>query len=993
MIGIKVKTLLLFLFAASLLAGQNSHPHFRNYSTNDGLPSSEVYTAFEDSKGYIWFGTDNGVSRFNGYEFENFGVKEGLMDNVVFHIREDKAGRVWMNTLSGKLFYYWDDFIHPFTYNHLIEQYKGDFLVSSGFFIEENGDIYTALYGLGILKIDTAGNGVLLNEQLNTAAFMVDFGEELLSVLISKPNLSKAFLQERNAASQIAISCLKDSVYHSFQLPKSTIYRSNFKAIKHEEHYIIVLGERLSIIDDQFNLKKALPFSEVISDFSSFPSGVLWIGLQKGGGVKRFASLDALLKNQFHRYLPGNAITNLIQDRTGGLWMPSLESGIYHCPSRNFEIFDEQIGLNSSVVTALTPKSEDSFIMGLRNGEIYEYIAAEKNIVPSNTGSIADELHDLLYDPQTGYLWNGGTWLNYWNGKKWVSVKDTFEVNMKSTATKNLFLASPGQDQLLWGCHYKGFNAIDPISGKTVYSSRPDIPFTRTLCFLIDVEGKKWVGTVSGLFEFKNHQLHPPALNHPFFKTRIEALQILSNGAKVLGSKGEGIAIWSDNESPYIISEKNGLLSNMVEHILIDSLDQIWVSTVSGLNKVSLTPEMTIDKVEQITIAHGLPSNEINDILAFKGRIWLATPEGLVSIPQQLQSNQVTHSPVLKEALVNNQKTNPATIDHYPYQSNNWQFSFFSPNYKFPGKIPYRYRIQPGEDWTVTTNNVINFAKLAPGVYQFEIQAQNEDGFWSESLLLPFTINTPFWMSLWFAVLLVSSLIAWIIIVFQRRVNRIQHEAKIQQEINALKRAALQAQMNPHFIFNCLNSIQQFIALDDKKNALHYLSRFAQLIRSTLNASLKTKIPLEEEIEMLKNYLELEKTRFVNRFDFHISVDEAIETFELEIPPLLIQPYVENAIIHGLANVDRKGKLDIDYRMKEGLLMVTITDNGVGIFHSQQQKKDKADLRTSLGMGITKKRLNLIQAKGASDREVQIIERKNPAGKVIGTTIKLHIGL
>lgn len=993
MIGIKVKTLLLFLFFTGLLAGQNSHPHFRNYSTNDGLPSSEVYTAFEDSKGYIWFGTDNGLSRFNGYEFENFGVKEGLMDNVVFHIREDEEGRVWMNTLSGKLYYYWDDFIYPFTYNHLIEQYKGDFLVSSGFFIEENGDIYTALYGLGILKIDTKGNSTLLNEQLNTAAFMIDFGEEVLSVLISKANLSKSFLQKRSAASQIAISCLKDSVYHSFQLPKSTIYRSNFKAIKHDEHYIIVLGERLSIIDDQFKLKKKLPFPEVISDFSSFPSGVLWIGLQKGGGVKRFASLDALLNNQFQRYLPGNAITNLVQDRTGGLWMPSLESGIYHCPSRNFEVFDEQIGLKNSVVRALTPKNEHSFIIGLRSGEIYEYIAAEKNIEPSNTGSIADELHDLLYDPQTGYLWNGGTWLNYWNGEKWVSVKDTFEVNMKSTATKNLFLAAQGQDQFLWGCHYKGFNAVDPTSGKTIYSSRPSIPFTRTLCFLVDSEGKKWVGTVSGLFEFKDNQLHPPVLNHPFFKTRIEALQTLSNGAKVLGSKGEGVAIWTNKDSLYIISEDNGLLSNMVEHILIDSLDQIWVSTTSGLNKVSLTPEITIDKVEQITIAHGLPSNEINDILAFKDRIWLATPKGLVSIPQQLQSNQATYSPVLKEARVNNQKTNPATIDKSPYQSNNWQFSFFSPNYKFPGKIPYRYRIQASEDWTMTTNNVINFAKLAPGAYQFEIQAQNEDGFWSTSLIIPFTINAPFWVSPWFYALLLIILFGGIIFFFQGRVNRIRKEATIQQEINALKRAALQAQMNPHFIFNCLNSIQQFIALDDKKNALHYLSRFAQLIRSTLNASLKTKIPLEEEIEMLKNYLELEKTRFANRFDFHISVDKTIETFELEIPPLLIQPYVENAILHGLVHIDRQGKLDIDYRMKEDLLLVTITDNGVGIFHSQQQKEGKKDLKTSLGMGITKKRLHLSQAKGASDREVQIIERKSPEGKILGTTIKLHIGL
>lgn len=990
MIGIKVQTLLLFIFFTSLLVGQNSHPHFRNYSTNDGLPSSEVYTAFEDSQGYIWFGTDNGVSRFNGYEFENFGVKEGLLDNVVFHIREDKGGKVWMNTMSGKLYYYWDGVIYPYQYNYILAENKDKIITPTSFHFTEQNELFIGLRGWGILKIDATGDYSLLNEGIDANMFFTEVDGQIIYASISAKLLSDKFRAERLRTQENIYCLIKKGTHLLLNNPIKKGITNNFRAFKYGTNFGLMNREKLTLVDTNLQVIESLPIPLPVAAIIPDKTGEIWVGLIKGNGIQRYQDLKSLQKNQFEAYLSGVSISWVMQDRSGGYWLTSLENGLYYCPALDFQVYDESSGLSGSHITVITPKTDTSFFIGLRNGAIYEYDLILDRILEVKKLDKQDEIHDLLYITKTQTLWKAGTTMDYLKDGKWFSIFNKQNKLNIPLSAKNL--AVDRDDKYVWGCYHAGFYIINSQLGQLKYSSNETIPARRTLATFEDKNGRNLIGNVDGLFEFKNQQLLPIQPVHPIFKFRIEAITELSKGEIVLGTKGGGVAIWS-TEKIVIIDEEKGLSTNMIENLYVDASDNIWVSTLAGLNKITVSDQLTVSSVSQFTLTHGLPSNEINGVLAIGDHTWVATKLGLIRIPLKENTNEATYKPVLQKALVNNQKTNPTIIDRYPYQSNNWQFNFFSPNYKFPGKIPYRYRIQTGETWTMTTNNVINFAKLSPGEYQFEVQAQNEDGFWSDSLLIPFTINTPFWMSLWFIALSISILVGGIILFFQRRVNRVQQEAKVQQEINTLKRAALQAQMNPHFIFNCLNSIQQFIAVDDKKNALHYLSRFAQLIRSTLNASLATTIPLEDEIEMLRNYLELEKARFGNKFNFHISVDDALETFEVEIPPLLIQPYVENAIIHGLANLEQPGKLDINYSLKENRLLVTITDNGVGIFHSQELKKGKKNLKKSLGMGITRKRLNLIQPNGARDSEVQIIERQSQEGKILGTTIKLEISI
>ncbi len=221
-------------------------------------------------------------------------------------------------------------------------------------------------------------------------------------------------------------------------------------------------------------------------------------------------------------------------------------------------------------------------------------------------------------------------------------------------------------------------------------------------------------------------------------------------------------------------------------------------------------------------------------------------------------------------------------------------------------------------------------------------------------------------------------------IIHRYRIQQIRKETQTTLQLSELERSALQSQMNPHFIFNSLNSLQSFINNNETENSNIFLSHFSRVMRGTLNASKEPEVFLSAEIELLKSYLELEKMRFENRFNYHISIAENINIDEIKIPSMITQPFVENAIIHGLSKNASNGMIAIDYRLKKKYLEISIIDNGQGIYHTQ---KNKNKLHKSIGISNILKRLKLINP----GNELQMIELKKENGKVSGTKITLSI--
>ncbi len=226
---------------------------------------------------------------------------------------------------------------------------------------------------------------------------------------------------------------------------------------------------------------------------------------------------------------------------------------------------------------------------------------------------------------------------------------------------------------------------------------------------------------------------------------------------------------------------------------------------------------------------------------------------------------------------------------------------------------------------------------------------------------------------------------------YKEKKSRHDMDYQTLHKIRELEQAALCSQMNPHFLFNVLNSIQSFIMRGDKISSVQYLSTFSRLVRLNLHYSSVPKITLEQELEMLSQYLELEKLRFNGKFDYEFKLEASLEPNCVFLPPMLIQPFIENAILHGLRPVSRKGHITVNLEPKNNCLLVTITDNGIGIDTSKRLKEKTIHYHKSMAMKITKKRLQLLSGTAGVNQKLSVKELVDDNGEVMGTEVRLLV--
>ncbi|MBK8924022.1 MAG: histidine kinase [Saprospirales bacterium] len=319
-----------------------------------------------------------------------------------------------------------------------------------------------------------------------------------------------------------------------------------------------------------------------------------------------------------------------------------------------------------------------------------------------------------------------------------------------------------------------------------------------------------------------------------------------------------------------------------------------------------------------------------------------------------------------------------------PHDSANVALEFVCLHFRSNSQIPFAFRLRNSADeapWTYTTDRRVNFPNLSPGDYRFEVKAQTESGVWSPVTALDITIRPPWWATWWAraGAALLLALLAYA--AYRYRIRQINQENRLREEMQRLERAALQAQMNPHFIFNCLNSIQHFILENESDAAVLYLAKFARLVRGTLDASVAGAVSLEDEVKMLGNYLALEQLRFKKVFDYRITVAETLDAANTELPPLIIQPFVENAVLHGMKNLEKDGRIGVTFRREAGFLCIEVQDNGLGMHAAGAQKR-------SLGRSITQRRLELLQQQ--NERGAISVQYLSPEDGV-GTLVSIRL--
>ena len=389
-----------------------------------------------------------------------------------------------------------------------------------------------------------------------------------------------------------------------------------------------------------------------------------------------------------------------------------------------------------------------------------------------------------------------------------------------------------------------------------------------------------------------------------------------------------------------------------------------------------------------------LPSGEM--ILGGRNEITIANPA-------ELKRNTEIPVPYISEIQVLNQPY-PDFENGKPlklkYKNNFFSIAFSSIAYTMPADVKFRFRLKEFDNWSEpTTRRFASYTNVPGGDYVFQLQAANNEGVWNEKIFeLPVHINTPFWQTWWFRIIGILIIVFGTYSLYRFRVKQERKKQRLksdyEKKLANVEMSALLAQMNPHFLFNSLNSIDSYIIRNESKKASEYLNNFARLMRLILQNSRSNYISLKDELEALDLYLQMESLRFKNKFSYSISVDESIDSTATVIPPMLIQPYVENAIWHGLMHKSNgeEGKVEIQLTKNDDNLLCIVNDNGIGRRKAAELKAQKHNNhKRSMGMQITQDRIEIINKLYNINASVHIWDVENEQGEAKGTKVELII--
>jgi hypothetical protein len=503
-----------------------------------------------------------------------------------------------------------------------------------------------------------------------------------------------------------------------------------------------------------------------------------------------------------------------------------------------------------------------------------------------------------------------------------------------------------------------------------------------------------YIGTVNGLYIVtKDKRTRYMGDVFPSLRQRISYFCKSSDGHLWVATYGAGIIRMKNDQVINQITTQNGISSNICRTVFVNN-DFLWVGTDKGLNKINISQFPY--PVTTYTITDGLPTDIINAIYAEGNTIFVGSPAGLTLFDETKVANYSKCNLRILDISVANKSQPLQDSYRLRYRENSLKIAYAGISFKSGGSTWYRYRLKGLTNaWDSTSQTVLEYPSLPSGSYELELIAINKKGIVSNSVKISFIVETPFWQTLPFQVLIVAVaiLLTWILVAWRFSILRKEEQEKtsVQQKLNELEQLALRAQMNPHFIFNCLNSIQNFIITSNHEVSNWYLTEFAQLIRQTLDNSDKGTISLTNEIKYLRRYLELEMMRFGHSFSYNIDIEPDIDCDLVSIPTMLLQPYIENSIRHGIRNKeDGGGHIDIKFQKSIDGFICIIQDNGIGRKKASEYKSHMHVEYQSKGMSLTAERINILNRQLIDPISIEINDLTDAQDQGLGTRIILH---
>lgn len=964
--------------------------NFINYSIKHKLAATQTSSICQDEQGYLWIGTLAGVNRFDGITFKNFSVEDGLTSNRTDVVFADSKGQIWSGSKGG-ICRFSSDTIEQFL---LPPPLSNEFVIT----IAEapNGDLWVGTADAGAARFDGKGFEV--------------FGME--NGLIQDG--VRSILAEEDGTIWFGvvggISTYKDGKMTTNAIPELTEF--NIASIIRDQKGALWIGTANSGIYkyldgelEHFGMAEGLASHRIECLFED-SDGQIWIGRFRG--LSKFDG-SSFINFGVDQGLPAVIIKSIFQDNEGNIWLASNPAGIFKFGGETIVSYSTSTGLASKYAMSIledndgnicfshydegiTILQEDTTLYfttdnGLLSNTVWSSLQAKDNALWFGTslgvsvmkdGQLApfDALNDQLPDTRITSIYEdnqGDIWLGHRRGaSKWDGVILVNHFDSAGFGGSRVRDIVKFQGAYWFACENGVVRHKDDAS--QLFTVGDGLSNDNVMCIMPDHEGFLWIGTENGLNYYDGKQFTAHKLATHFS-------------------------------------------SNHINFLITDSKNRLWIGTNYGIFRLDLEQFYATGNTQfkLFTDLDGIRSLETNLNAAYRDHrdnIWMGTSEGVVKFDPRKEKEitagiepfiNITEIQLFLEPTDWSQYTDSIRPNGLPndpnlkYNKNYLTFYYSGISHTNPEKVLYQFYLEGFEEtWKpITSAKFATYSNLPYGNYTFKVRASNKDGLWNSTpATYSFEIKAPFWVKWWFFLLCLGFLAGIAYLIYRSRMRNIAQKREKEQLINRSKMLSLEQQtlnssMNRHFIFNALNSIQYYINRQDRLAANKYLSSFARLVRKNLDSSQTNVVSLAEELDRLELYLTLEHMRFSNKFSYEIIIDPAIDTESVLIPAMLLQPFVENSIWHGILPMEEGGKITLDIARKGDQLCFTIDDNGIGIETSLQRKGQHQD-HISQGMAITSGRLRLLKEMTNETLYVKgPYELKNSDNEAAGTRVEI----
>jgi ligand-binding sensor domain-containing protein/two-component sensor histidine kinase len=1030
---------LLVIFIHHPANAQYEEKDFIRYTVKDGLSDNYITCLQQDNQGYIWAGTELGLSRFDGSSFKNYyqgSAALPLLPGAIHNLklfRNNQLGilsRGGFQLLNTNNFSVQNYYIPDSTafYTQLNAAWDAVQLPTQSFAVTTTSGFHVFnKSGEVIFRYDAYSLKDIGKKRIFYGRDILSINDKELAVYTDETGLAYY-----NAEKKIFRNINPDeNEWKIFSHPVNTGDEklvTKYQLNSHE--FIFTFHKKDSIVYYCHTLKKKvtspLPFHSFIelsweSKIEMLNDSTFAInGGSYGFYIMHLNRQTGVITCDVKKFLPSHKIISLFIDKDKRLWAATSEGLL-------------QQKLNPSFISSyhFAPAPGDVLTGGFMCAYSYKdklyagRYSLNKGLVILNKSTMQLEKQIDFYGGNNGWneilsmeMYHADTlWLGTNTGILWFDTKTNHygkvldEKKYPWSSGMSVILAPVNKDGYAWMCGIlQGLVVRYHIASRTFTlfnsTTQPALPFDRVKSIVYDSYGDVWIGGHS-LARFNTKLQAFDTLITVYggankFNDDILTLSADDNGSLWLHNANNGLLGYRIKEKKFeAYTMKDGLPSDVLTSFSPVIDNTLWIGSNNHLSEFDTRTKKVIVYDQQ----DGLPEHKPSSRKIYYDRennlMYLFSGEYITKIPaQQYQTSDYSSGLLLQELIVNNKKSffNTADEIQLKHNENNLLLNYTIVDFE-KNNYQFAYKINNDENWNnLGPQRNLNLNNLQPAKYLIQLKAAGKSG--NEKIKeLTLIIQSPFWKTVWFLTVCGLFLAGMLYYLYRSRIKQVRQKADIDKLLAQTEMKALHAQMNPHFIFNSLNSIREMILCNENKEASHYLSKFAHLIRVTLDQSGESFISLRNTIDYLNRYIEMEQIRN-SHFTSRILADEELDLDETVLPPMLIQPFIENAIWHGTTGTKKDININIDFKKSAGsrgennLLVCIIDDNGIGIEQSLQQKNSGDTMHNPVGIDNIKNRIRLLNEKYKLKCNLTIEDKTKLTGCTeTGTLVTLQLPL